>query len=51
MQQRHVLDLACKRGVNVFYTGSGGVGKSFVTQVIMSCLRHAFVKAMVLLPV
>ena len=35
-----MVRLACKERRNVFYTGPGGVGKSFVTSVIVSFLRQ-----------
>ena len=41
-QQRHVVAMACAHGASVFYTGPGGVGKSFVTQVIIAFLREVF---------
>ncbi|KAL1520085.1 hypothetical protein AB1Y20_023560 [Prymnesium parvum] len=40
--QRRVIELTCRRGANVFYTGPGGVGKSFVTHVIVSFLRAVY---------
>ena len=39
--QRRVVSLACRDGRNVFYTGSGGVGKSLVTRTIVSYLEEA----------
>lgn len=40
--QWRVVELACRRGKSVFYTGPGGVGKSHVTSVIVSFLRCVF---------
>ena len=40
--QRRVVDLACRQGRSVFYTGPGGVGKSHVTGVIVSFLRAVY---------
>jgi len=40
--QRRVVDLACREGKSVFYTGPGGVGKSHVTSVIVSFLRAVY---------
>ena len=40
--QRRVVELACRQGKSVFYTGPGGVGKSHVTSVIVSFLRCVF---------
>jgi predicted ATPase with chaperone activity len=41
-EQRRVLELTCRQGRSVFYTGPGGVGKSFVTSVILAFLRAVF---------
>jgi ATP-dependent DNA helicase PIF1 len=38
-QQRHVVDL-CGQGRNVFFTGMGGTGKTFVLQEIVQLLRR-----------
>jgi len=37
-QQRHVVEL-CGQGRNVFFTGSGGTGKTFLLQEIVRMLR------------
>lgn len=42
-QQRHVVDL-CFQGRNVFFTGSGGTGKTFLLQEIVRMLRARFGK-------
>jgi ATP-dependent DNA helicase PIF1 len=38
-QQRHVVEL-CGQGRNVFFTGMGGRGKTFVLQEIVQLLRR-----------
>ncbi|XRB14295.1 ATP-dependent DNA helicase pfh1 [Pseudoscourfieldia marina] len=38
--QRRVLDLAVNQKRNVFFTGSAGTGKSFVTKTLIALLRH-----------
>ena len=38
-QQRHVVDL-CGQGRNVFFTGTGGTGKTFLLQEIVRMLRQ-----------
>ena len=38
-QQRHVVDL-CGQGQNVFFTGMGGTGKTFLLQEIVRMLRR-----------
>jgi len=38
-QQRHVVEL-CGQGRNVFFTGMGGTGKTFVLQEIVQLLRR-----------
>ena len=38
-EQKNVLS-AVKKGKNVFFTGSGGTGKSFLISVIKKCLPH-----------
>ena len=40
--QRRVLEAACLHGRNCFYSGPGGVGKSFVTKVIISFFRAVY---------
>ena len=37
-QQRHVVEL-CGQGRNVFFTGTGGTGKTFLLQEIVRMLR------------
>ena len=44
VDQRRVVDLACKQGRSVFYTGPGGVGKSHVTGVIVRFLRAVYLQ-------
>jgi len=41
-QQLHVVRQVCEERRSVFLTGPGGVGKSFVTKVIISFLREVF---------
>ena len=40
--QRRVVELAACEGRNVFFTGSGGVGKSFVTNTLIAFLRDVY---------
>ena len=41
-QQLHVVRQVCEEKRSVFLTGPGGVGKSFVTKVMISFLREVF---------
>ena len=42
IDQRRVVELVCVHGRNVFYTGSGGVGKSLVTKFIIAFLKFKY---------
>ena len=42
--QRQVIDDVLVRKRNIFLTGSGGVGKSFVTKLLIDLLKEHYTK-------